>query len=47
MLKSLMEQLLPWYAQANAVATLSAQGFEIETETLENGQVKIVAGKWV
>ena len=41
-----MEELLPWYARENTIAALQSQGFEIESQILENCVVKIVAGKW-
>lgn len=44
--KKFMEQLLPWYARKNTLAALKAQGFNIESQTEENGEVVIVAGKW-
>ncbi|NQE36743.1 DUF1257 domain-containing protein [Microcoleus asticus] len=44
--KKFMEQLLPWYARENTLAALKAQGFNIESQTEENGEVVIVAGKW-
>ncbi|MFB2970393.1 DUF1257 domain-containing protein [Aerosakkonema sp. BLCC-F183] len=44
--KYFMEQLLPWYARENILAVLQSQGFEIESQSLENGVVKIIAGKW-
>ncbi|MEG4838407.1 DUF1257 domain-containing protein [Microcoleus sp. B9-D4] len=44
--KKFMEQLLPWYARENTLAVLKSQGFNIESQTEENGEVVIVAGKW-
>jgi len=44
--KAFMEQLMPWYARENAIAALTAQGFEIESQIDEDGIVKIIAGKW-
>lgn len=41
-----METLMPWYARENAIASLIAQGFEIESQIEENGTIKIIAGKW-
>ncbi|MBD2499850.1 DUF1257 domain-containing protein [Anabaena azotica] len=41
-----MEALTPWYARENAIASLVAQGFDIESIHEENGEVKIKAGKW-
>lgn len=42
-----METLLPWYARENAIAALIAQGYQIESQTEQDGTVKIVAGKWL
>ena len=44
--KKFMEQLLPWYARENTLAALKAQGFNIESQVEENGEIVIVAGKW-
>jgi len=44
--KKFMEQLMSWYARENAIAALTAQGFEIESQIDEGGIVKIIAGKW-
>jgi len=44
--KKFMEQLLPWYARENTLSVLRSQGFNIESQTEENGEVVIVAGKW-
>jgi len=44
--KIFMQELLPWYARENTLAALKAQGFNIESQTEENGEVVIVAGKW-
>lgn len=44
--QTFMAELLPIYARENTIAALQSQGFEIESEILENGVVKIVAGKW-
>jgi len=44
--KKFMEQLLPWYARENTLAALKAQGFNIESQVEENGELVIVAGKW-
>lgn len=35
--KIFMQELLPWYARENTLATLTAQGFTIESQTEENG----------
>jgi hypothetical protein len=44
--KKFMQELLPWYARESTLAALKAQGFNIESQTEENGEVVIVAGKW-
>ena len=44
--KIFMQELLPWYARESTLAALKAQGFNIESQTEENGEVVIVAGKW-
>lgn len=44
--REFLKELMPWYARENAIAALLAQGFEIESQTEEDGTVKIVAGKW-
>ncbi|MEG5043457.1 DUF1257 domain-containing protein [Microcoleus sp. B4-C1] len=44
--KKFMEKLLPWYARENTLAALRTQGFNIESQIEENGEVVIVAGKW-
>jgi hypothetical protein len=44
--KKFMQQLLPWYARENTLATLRSQGFNIESQVEENNEVVIVAGKW-
>ncbi|MEG4533394.1 DUF1257 domain-containing protein [Microcoleus sp. D2_18a_D3] len=44
--KQFMEKLLPWYARENTLSVLRSQGFNIESQTEENGEVVIVAGKW-
>ncbi len=44
--KKFMQELLPWYARENTLAALKAQGFNIESQVEENGEVVIVAGKW-
>ena len=41
-----MEALLPMYARENTIYQLLAQGFEIESQTENDGTIKIVAGKW-
>lgn len=41
-----MQKLIPWYARENTLYSLRLLGFEIESQIEENGQVKIVAGKW-
>ena len=41
-----MEALLPLYARENTIYQLLAQGFEIESQTENDGTIKIVAGKW-
>jgi len=35
--KIFMQELLPWYGRENTLATLTAQGFTIESQTEENG----------
>ena len=44
--KQFMQELLPWYARENTLAALRSQGFNIESQTEENGAIVIVAGKW-
>jgi len=44
--KKFMQELLPWYARESTLAALKAQGFNIESQTEENSEVVIVAGKW-
>jgi hypothetical protein len=44
--RKFMDELLPWYARENAIAALVSQGFNIESQVEENGQIKIIAGKW-
>jgi len=44
--RKFMEELLPWYARENAIAALVVQGFEIESQVEQNGEIKIIAGKW-
>ena len=44
--KKFMQELMPWYARENTLAALRIQGFNIESQTEENGEVVIVAGKW-
>ncbi|EAW35139.1 DUF1257 domain-containing protein [Lyngbya sp. PCC 8106] len=44
--KEFMQKLLPWYARENTLYSLQSQGFDIESQIEENGQVKIIAGKW-
>ena len=44
--KKFMQELRPWYARENTLAALKAQGFNIESQVEENGEVVIVAGKW-
>jgi len=41
-----MAALMPIYARENTIATLQAQGFEIESQISEDGIVRIVSGKW-
>ena len=41
-----MKELMPWYARENTIAALATQGFEIESQSEEDGVIKIVAGKW-
>lgn len=41
-----MEALLPLYSRENTIYQLLAQGFEIESQTENDGTIKIVAGKW-
>jgi hypothetical protein len=41
-----MEALLPMYARENTIYQLLAQGFEIESQTENDGTINIVAGKW-
>ncbi len=41
-----MQELLSWYARGNTLAALRTQGFNIESQAEENGEVVIVAGKW-
>ncbi|MEG4805406.1 DUF1257 domain-containing protein [Microcoleus sp. ARI1-B5] len=44
--KIFMQKLLPWYARENTLAALKAQGFNIESQVEDNGEIVIVAGKW-
>ena len=44
--RKFMEALLPMYARENTIYQLLAQGFEIESQTENDGTIKIVAGKW-
>jgi hypothetical protein len=41
-----LEKLTPWYARENAIAALISQGFNIDSISEENGEFKIMAGKW-
>ena len=34
------------YARENALNSLAANGFNIESISEENGEIKIIAGKW-
>lgn len=45
--RTFMEKLKPWYAREATLAALNSQGFDIESIREENGEVVIVAGKWV
>ncbi|MBD2386033.1 DUF1257 domain-containing protein [Cylindrospermum sp. FACHB-282] len=44
--KKFIQSLTPWYARENAIAALVSQGFNIDEITEENGEIKILAGKW-
>jgi hypothetical protein len=41
-----MEALLPMYARENTIYQLLAQGFEFDSQSENDGTIKIVAGKW-
>ncbi len=41
-----LQALMPKYAHHQTIATLQEQGFTIESEVEENGQIKLIAGKW-
>lgn len=44
--EDIMQKLLPLYARETAIASLILQGYEIESQVEENGEIKIIAGKW-
>jgi len=45
--KIFMQELLPRYTRENTLATLTVQGLTIESQTEENGEVRIIAGNWL
>ncbi|MEG4503800.1 DUF1257 domain-containing protein [Microcoleus sp. F6_B4] len=44
--KKFMQEILPLYARENTLAALNAQGFNIESQTEENGEIVMIGGKW-